>query len=836
MSNEHKVEGQEELAKQQPRCDLNADTEEHRHATTKHQGVKHASIDVHTSCPSHGDHAESGDKKSCCHGGHSHHEHHQDKMAHSASKPKNGSNRISSKYTCPMHPEIEQDDPGSCPKCGMALETKEVLAPATKTQYTCPMHPEIMQNEPGACPKCGMALEPVTITADEEDDPELKDMTRRFIVSAVLSIPVLILAMGEYIGFPIHDWVPKTISIWVELVLATPVILWGGWPFFVRGWKSVQTMNLNMFTLIGLGTGVAWVYSVVATVFPHIFPATFQNPDTGAVDVYFEAAAVIVTLVLLGQVLELRARRTTSGAIKALLGLAAKTARVIRDDGTEEDIPIEHVQPGDKIRIRPGEKIPVDGRVVDGKSNIDESMITGEPIPVEKNSGDRVIGATVNQTGGLLMEAEKVGSDTMLSQIVHMVSEAQRSRAPIQKLADLVASYFVPVVVGVSAITFIIWSIWGPEPAMAYALVNAVAVLIIACPCALGLATPMSVMVGVGRGAQAGVLIRDAESLEVMEKIDTLVVDKTGTLTEGHPQLVTIEPSEGISDEQLLKLAANLERGSEHPLAAAIVRGAQNLGIDIDDAKDFESVTGKGVRGIIDGQLVSLGNQRMMEHESVAVELFVNRAENLRKEGQTVMFVAVDGKPAGLLGVADPIKDSTPEAVELLHREGIEIIMLTGDSRTTAEAVARKLNIDRVVAEVLPEQKNEVIRKLQDEGRIVAMAGDGINDAPALAQAQVGIAMGTGTDVAMESASVTLIKGDLRGIAKARRLSRGTMRNIRQNLFFAFIYNSLGVPIAAGILYPFLGILLSPMIAAAAMSLSSVSVVSNALRLRRIRL
>jgi Cu+-exporting ATPase len=724
---------------------------------------------------------------------------------------------------------IEGREAGREPSGERRAESQERTA---GREYTCPMHPEIVQDEPGSCPKCGMALEPMTVTVEEEEDPELRSMTRRFWVSVVLSIPVLFLAMGEYVGMPVHEWIPATSGKWIELALSTPVVLWGGWPFFVRGWKSLKTMNLNMFTLIGLGTGVAWVYSVVAAAAPGLFPPAFRDPETGIVPVYFEAAAVIVTLVLLGQVLELRARRSTSGAIKALLGLAAKTARVVREDGAEEDVPLEQVRIGDRIRIRPGEKIPVDGKVLEGKSSIDESMITGEPIPVEKLPGDRLIGATINQTGGLLMEAEKVGGETMLAQIVQMVSEAQRSRAPIQKLADLVAGYFVPVVVGIAVLTFIIWSIWGPAPAMAYALVNAVAVLIIACPCALGLATPMSIMVGVGRGAQAGVLIRNAESLEVMEKIDTLVVDKTGTLTEGRPRLVTVEPAEGISEGDLLKLAASLERGSEHPLAAAIVRGAEERGNELTDVKDFESVTGKGVRGRIDGRTVALGNRGMMESETIDIGSLARRAEQLRGDGQTVMFVAVDGRPAGLLGVADPIKGSTPEAVDLLHREGIEIIMLTGDSRTTAQAVARKLGIDRVEAEVLPEQKNEVIRKLQKEGYKVAMAGDGINDAPALAQAHVGIAMGTGTDVAMQSAGVTLVKGDLRAIAKARRLSRGTMRNIRQNLFFAFVYNSVGVPIAAGVLYPFFGILLSPIIAAAAMSFSSVSVVGNALRLR----
>ncbi len=761
-------------------------------------------------------------------------EHHEPASKDDRNRPGARTPATGESYTCPMHPEVEQQGPGSCPKCGMALEPRQVKSAAAKTRYTCPMHPEVVQDGPGSCPKCGMALEPVAATGAEEEDPELASMTRRFWVSVILSVPVLFLAMGEHVGIPVHSWIAPRTGTWIEMFLATPVVLWGGWPFFVRGWRSVVTWNLNMFTLIGLGTGVAWVYSIVATLIPEVFPSAFR--DNGVVAVYFEAAAVIVTLVLVGQVLELRARRATSGAIKALLGLSAKTARIVRDDGTEEDIPLEEVKIGDKLRIRPGEKIPVDGSVLDGRSNIDESMITGEPIPVEKRAGDRAIGATINQTGALVMEAEKVGSDTMLAQIVRMVSEAQRSRAPIQKLADLAAGYFVPAVVGVAIVTFIVWSVWGPAPAMAYALVNAVAVLIIACPCALGLATPMSVMVGVGRGAQEGVLIRDAESLEVMEKVDTLVVDKTGTLTEGRPRLVTIEPAEGIGDEKLLGLAAGLERGSEHPLAASIVNAARERGIDAREAKEFESVTGKGVRGQVDGATVALGNRRMMEHEGIDPGPMEQRAEELRKDGQTVMFVAASGKLVGLLGVADPIKASTREAVESLHREGVEIIMLTGDSRTTAEAVAGKLGIDRVEAEVLPEQKNEVVKKLQGEGRTVAMAGDGINDAPALAQAQVGIAMGTGTDIAMQSAGVTLVKGDLRGIAKARRLSRGTMKNIRQNLFFAFVYNSLGVPIAAGILYPFFGILLSPMIAAAAMSLSSVSVVGNALRLRRIAL
>jgi Cu+-exporting ATPase len=701
--------------------------------------------------------------------------------------------------------------------------------------YTCPMHPEVVQNEPGACPKCGMALEPMTVAAEEEEDPELKDMTRRFWVGAALAAPVLILAMGEHVGIPVSALIPARLANWIELILATPVVLWAGWPFFERGYYSVKRMSLNMFTLIALGTGVAWLYSVVATIVPNVFPAAFRT-EGGAVPVYFEAAAVIVALVLLGQVLELRARRSTSGAIKALLGLAANTARVVHDDGTEEDVPLEQVRIGDRLRVRPGEKLPVDGRVVEGRTSVDESMITGEPIPVEKNPGDQVVGATINQTGSVLMEAERVGADTVLSQIVQMVGAAQRSRAPIQRLADLVASYFVPIVITVSVLTFIVWSIWGPAPAMVYALVNAVAVLIIACPCALGLATPMSVMVGVGKGAQNGVLIKNAEALEVLERVDTLVVDKTGTLTEGRPRLVTVLAEEGRGEQDLLQAAASLERGSEHPLATAIVNGAKDRGIQPDQTRGFESVTGRGVQGFVGNHEVLLGNQRFLEESGVGLGRLRERADDLRQDGQTVMFVAIDGKAAGLLGVADPIKESTPEAVRLLHEDGIEMIMLTGDSQTTAEAVARKLGIDRVKAEVLADQKGQAIQELQREGRTVAMAGDGINDAPALAQADVGIAMGSGTDVAMESAGLTLMRGDLSGIVKARRLSRATMRNIRENLFFAFIYNSIGIPIAAGVLYPFFGVLLSPIIAAAAMSFSSVSVVGNALRLRRARL
>ena len=701
------------------------------------------------------------------------------------------------------------------------------------TIYTCPMHPDVRQDHPGPCPDCGMALEPLTAApGDEEEDAELKDMTRRFWSAVVLAAPLVVVAMGHAAGV---RWMPGRVQAWVELALATPVVVWCGWPLLARGWRSLVTLKLNMFTLISIGVTSAWTYSLVATVAPGIFPASFRG-EGGAVPVYFEAAGVITTLVLLGQVLEGRARRRTGAAIKALLGLAAKTARRVREDGTEEDVPLEEVQIGDRLRVRPGEKVPVDGKVVEGRSNVDESMITGEPVPVAKEAGESVIGATVNATGSFVMEAERVGGETLLAQIVQMVAEAQRSRAPIQRVADSVAGYFVPAVVLAAAITFVVWALVGPAPAMAFAIVNAVAVLIIACPCALGLATPVSIMVGVGRGAQSGVLIKNAESLEVMEKIDTLVVDKTGTLTEGRPRLVTVKPAEGLDEAELLRLAAGLERSSEHPLAAAIVEGAQERGVELADTVDFESVTGKGVTGRVGERSVMLGNRKLLDDAGIDPGPLAQAAEGLRAEGQTVMFVAVDGRPAGLLGVADPVKESTPEAVRLLREDGVEIVMLTGDSRTTAQAVARKLGLDRVEAEVLPQQKNEVVKRLQEEGRKVAMAGDGINDAPALAQAHVGIAMGTGTDVAMESAGVTLVKGDLRGIAKARLLSRATMRNIRQNLFFALVYNSLGIPIAAGVLYPFFGILLSPIIAAAAMTFSSVSVISNALRLRTVEL
>jgi len=699
--------------------------------------------------------------------------------------------------------------------------------------YTCPMHPEIVRDTPGSCPKCGMALEPRTATVDDEENSELVDMRRRFRISVALTVPLMLIAMGEHLpGHPLARIATMSTLGWLQLVLATPVVLWGGWPFFVRGWQSVVHRSLNMFTLIGLGVAVSYLYSLVAKLFPGIFPPSFRL-EGGEVAVYFEAAAAIVTLVLLGQVLELKARSRTGAAIKALLGLAPKTARRLEDDNSEGDVPLDEVRPGDRLRVRPGEKVPGDGVVLEGTSAVDESMVSGEPIPVEKKPGDRVVGATVNGTGSLVMRAERVGAETLLARIIGMVAEAQRSRAPIQKLADQVAGWFVPAVVSIAVATAIVWGLVGPEPRMAHALVNAVAVLIIACPCALGLATPMSIMVATGKGATAGVLFRNAEAIEILRKVDTLVIDKTGTLTEGKPRLATVEPAKGWDGKDLLRLAASLERGSEHPLAAAIVSGAHDRGVEPARTESFESVTGKGVKGRVDGRPVGLGNLKLLEDLGIAPGELAGKAEALRKEGQTVMFVAADGKAAGLLGVADPVKGTTLEAIRRLHDEGIRIVMLTGDSRTTAEAVAGTLDIDEVMAEVLPDQKAAVVKRLQGEGRIVAMAGDGINDAPALAQAQVGIAMGTGTDVAMESAGVTLVKGDLRGIVRARKLSRATMRNIKQNLFFAFAYNALGVPVAAGVLYPFFGILLSPIIAAAAMSFSSVSVVGNALRLRR---
>ncbi len=738
-------------------------------------------------------------------------------------------------YTCPMHQDIQQDHPGDCPKCGMALEPLAPTITQSKTQYTCPMHPEIVRDEPGDCPKCGMTLEPIVIKGEEENH-ELTDMTRRFWVSVVFAFPVFISAMGSEFWPDIFNEIiqPRTRQL-LELVLSAPVVLWVAWPFFVKGWASIVSRHLNMFTLISLGIAVAWGYSLVATLFPNLFPTSVRN-EMGLIPVYFEAAAVITTLVLLGQVLELRARSQTNAAIKILLGLAPKTARLINKDGSEEDIPLEHVHIGNHLRIRPGEKIPVDGKVIDGTSSVDESMVTGEPIPVSKHAGDKLIGATVNSTGSLVMEAEHVGSDTLLAQIVHMVAEAQRSRAPIQKIVDVVSGYFVPAVVIAAIMTLIVWGLLGPEPRLAHAVINAVAVLIIACPCALGLATPMSIMVGTGRGALLGVLIKNAEALEVMEKIDTLVVDKTGTLTEGKPKLVSVIAADEFNEELVLGLGASLETNSEHPLAAAIIAGAKDKNLSLAPVKQFNSITGKGVSGVVEDKHVAVGNLKLLQDLRIDAAHLIEQAEELRRDGQTAMFVVINNKPAGILCVADPIKTSTPEAITALHKDNVEIVMLTGDSKTTAEAVASKLAIDQVIAEVLPEQKVEVIKRLQSEGHKVAMAGDGINDAPALAQAHVGIAMGTGTDVAMESAGITLVKGDLRGIARARSLSRATMRNIRQNLFFAFIYNALGIPVAAGVLYPVFGLLLSPMIAAAAMSFSSLSVISNALRLKRIEL
>jgi Cu+-exporting ATPase len=718
----------------------------------------------------------------------------------------------------------------------MALEPALPLPPVTRVEYTCPMHPEIIRDAPGSCPICGMALELRTISVDDEQNPELASMTRRFWISVVLTVPVLVLGMSDLIpGQPFQHWLGMHAIAWLELLLASPVVVWAGWPFFQRGWASLVNRSLNMFTLIALGTGTAYVYSVIAVLFPEIFPPSFRDMS-GGVPVYFEAAAAITTLVLLGQVLELRARSQTSTAIRSLLKLSPKTARLVRADGTEIDIPLEHIVAGDQLRVRPGEKVPVDGVVVDGNSSIDESIMTGEPIPVEKNAGSGVIGGSVNGTGAFVMRAERVGSETMLAQIVRMVSEAQRSRAPVQKLADRVSSYFVPAVVLVAVITFAFWATVGPAPKMPHALLNAVAVLIIACPCALGLATPMAIMVGTGRGALAGILVKNAEALEILEKVDTLVVDKTGTLTEGRPRVTSIIAEPGSSDLKVLHIAATLERGSEHPLAAAILAALSEHHLEPGALADFHSRTGKGVTGVVDGKKAALGNRALFADLGIYLAEFDDRAKSLEAEGQTVMFVSSDGKAVGIIGVADPVKSTALEAIERLHREGIRIVMLTGDSRATAENVARKLGIEEVHAGVLPGDKAEIVKRLQSEGRIVAMAGDGVNDAPALTQANVGIAMATGTDIAMESAGITLLRGDLRGVARARTLSRATMRNIRQNLFFAFAYNSLGVPIAAGVLYPFFGLLLSPILASAAMTFSSVSVIANALRLRRLKL
>ena len=717
------------------------------------------------------------------------------------------------------------------------LGDKPKATPMPKgTLYTCPMHPEIIQEGPGECPKCGMALEPKDLPdTSDEPNPELVDFTRRFWLGLVLSLPVLVLAMGPFIGLPVEDWIPKRVSIWMELILATPVVLWCGWPFFKRGWNSVMSFNLNMFTLIAIGTGAAWAYSVIATILPDLFPPAFRQSD-GTVEVYFEAAAVIVVLVLLGQVLELRARERTGGAIRALLDLAPKTARLVDENGNENDVPLENVVVGNILRVKPGDKIPVDGVVTEGRSSVDESMLTGEPVPVEKTTGEKVTGGTINTTGSFLFEAKRVGSDTVLSQIVNMVADAQRSRAPIQKMVDVVSSYFVPAVVIIAITAFIVWAIWGPAPAMSYALISAVSVLIIACPCALGLATPMSIMVATGKGAMVGVLVKNAEALEQFSDVDVLIVDKTGTLTEGKPELTDIIVSLGNNEEEFLAHAATLEKNSEHPLAEAIVRGAKKRGVKLLTLTDFEAVTGKGVKGNVDGKQVALGNQAMMEDLKVERRAFIEIADQMRAEAKTAMFVAIDGKIAGLIAVSDPIKQTTSQAIDELHKAGLTIVMATGDNERTAQAVADKLNIDDVKADMMPEGKAALIKQLQASGKRVAMAGDGVNDAPALAQADVGIAMGTGADVAVESAGFTLLKGDLNGIVRARNLSIGTMNNIRQNLVFAFMYNAIGIPIAAGVLYPWLGVLLSPMIAAAAMSLSSFSVIANSLRLKAMRL
>jgi Cu+-exporting ATPase len=737
-------------------------------------------------------------------------------------------------YTCPMHPEIKQSGPGTCPQCGMALEHAAMSAPARRTEYTCPMHPQIVRDAPGSCPICGMALEPREVTA-EETNPELGDMTRRFWISCTLAMPMLALMVSAFLpSLPMQHMLSPRVWAWIEFALATPVVFWCGLPFFIRGWQSVAHLSLNMFTLIALGTGSAYSYSVFAIFLPQVFPASFRGAG-GQIDVYFEPAAVIVALVLLGQVMELRARSQTSSAIRALLGLAPKTAKRLDNKGGEADVSLDQVQVGDRLRVRPGEKIPVDGIVLEGHSSIDESMISGEPIPVEKDTGAKVTAGTVNATGGFVMRAERVGADTLLSQIVKMVSEAQRSRAPIQRLADLGSSYFVPAVIVAAIVTFAVWFLAGPRPRFAHALVNAVAVLIVACPCALGLATPMAIMVGTGRGARAGILIRNAEALEIFGKVDTLIIDKTGTLTEGKPTLSSIVPQPGIDEAGLLQLVASLERSSEHPLAAAIVKGAEAKKLTLVDVAGFSSATGKGVQGTVSGKQVAAGNEELFRDLKVDPAPLLERAEALRKEGQTVMLVAVDGKAAGVVGVSDPIKESTPDAIRELTAAGLKMIMVTGDNETTAKAVADKLGIE-FYADVLPQKKAEIVKERQQQGSVVAMAGDGVNDAPALAQADIGIAMGTGTDVAMEAGGITLLKGDLRGILRARHLSKSTMLNIRENLFFAFVYNAVGIPLAAGVLYPAFGLLLNPMIAAAAMSFSSVSVIANALRLRATKL
>jgi Cu+-exporting ATPase len=741
-------------------------------------------------------------------------------------------------YVCPMCPEVRALEPSACPRCGMALEP-EMPTAATGVEYTCPMHPEIVRSGPGSCPICGMALELRTVATQDEENPELCEMTRRFWVSLVLTAPLLAVAMADmWPETPLGRVLPNGWLSWVEMVLATPVVLWGGWPFFQRGWRSIANRATNMFTLIAMGTGVAYLFSLVATVLPQIFSTSFREMG-GTPPVYFEAAAAITTLVLLGQVLELRARGRTGSAIRALLDLSPKMARVLHDGhgkGNEEDIPLDQVKPGDRLRVRPGEKVPVDGTVLEGSSAVDESMITGESIPVGKEIGSHLIGATVNGTGSLVMHADRVGAETLLAQIVQMVGQAQRSRAPIQRLADRVAAWFVPTVITIAVLTFLAWSLFGPEPRLAHALVNAVAVLIIACPCALGLATPIAIMVGTGRGAQVGVLIKNAEALEILEKVDTLVIDKTGTLTEGKPRVISVVAWAGHSDSELVRLVASVEQGSEHPLGAAVVQAAKDRGIALSAAGAFQSRPGRGVSGQVEGRQILIGNDGLLQNSGISAAGLTQKAEELRRNGQTVIFVAIDGQPAGLIGIADPIKPSALQALQDLKAEGLRLVMLTGDSRTTAEVVAKNLGIEEYEAEVLPQEKSDIVQRLQKQGRIVAMAGDGINDAPALAQANVGIAMGTGTDVAIESGGVTLVKGDPAGLVRARRLSQATMRNIRQNLFFAFLYNSLGVPIAAGLLYPFFGLLLSPILAAAAMSLSSVSVIANSLRLRKLKL
>jgi Cu+-exporting ATPase len=753
-------------------------------------------------------------------------------------------------YVCPMDPEVRQDHPGACPKCGMALELDVPLAPAVRTEYLCPMHPEIIRDQPGNCPKCGMALEPRNAAIEEPANPEFVSMKRRFWFSTALAIPCVLIGMSPMIpGNPIMSILSTRAVGWIELLLATPVVLWGGWPFFERGWASLVNRSLNMFTLIALGTGIAYAYSLVAVLVPQTFPESFRAG--GEVPLYFEAAAAITALVLLGQVLELQARSRTSTAIRALLKLSPSTARLVRADGTEIDVPIEHISPGDILRVRPGEKVPVDGAIQDGSGSLDESLITGESLPVEKTTGDRVIGGAVNTAGSFVMRAERVGSETMLAQIVRMVSEAQRSRAPVQRLADRVASYFVPAVLLVSALTFVAWAIFGPAPRMTHALLNAIAVLIIACPCALGLATPMAIMVGTGRGALSGVLVRNAEALELLEKVDTLVLDKTGTLTEGRPRVVEIIPSPILvasgtpvdpprselgAKEEVLRTAAALERASEHPLASAILAAAKEHSIAPENISNFQSRTGKGITGNLSGKGAALGNRALFSELGIALGELDQVARTLEAKGQTVVFVALDGNLAGLIAIADKVKASTPEAIRALHDQKIRLIMLTGDSQATADAVASNLGIDEVHANVLPGEKTEIVKRLQAAGHIVAMAGDGVNDAPALTQANVGIAMGTGTDIAIQSAGITLLHGDLRGIARARILSRATMRNIRENLFFAFLYNSLGIPVAAGLLYPFFGLLLSPILASAAMTFSSVSVITNALRLRHLKL